>query len=122
MGLTRKEDVTEELKPHRMTQNCQDLEKVINGIAETMNPFSGLIDKNYLFSIATGKAAHEETAKFLLDVMEAGKKARDQFVEDCVKDLDKFSRPIKQQKIKNFAVQAGRFKVTSASVKKLLSL
>ena len=39
MGLTRKEDVTEELKSHRMIQNCQDYEKLINGITETMNPF-----------------------------------------------------------------------------------
>ena len=94
MGLTRKEDVTEELKSHRMNQNCQDLE-LINGIAETMNPFSGLIDKNYLFDIATGKAAHEETTTFLLDVMETERKARDQFIDDCVKDSGRFSRPIK---------------------------
>ena len=117
MGLTKKEDVTEELKSHRMNQDCQDLEKLINGITETMNPFSGLIDKNYLFNIVTAKAAHEETAKCLLDVMETGRKARDQFTEDCVKNSGRFSGPIKQQKIKNFATQAGRFKVTSASVK-----
>ena len=91
MGLTRKEDVTEELKSHRMNQNCQDLEKLINGITETMNPFLGLIDKNYLFNIATGKAAHEETATLLLDVMETGRKARDQFIENCVKNSGRFS-------------------------------
>ena len=50
MSLTRKEDVTEELKSHRMNQNCQDLEKLINGIAETMNPFSGLSIK-IIFSV-----------------------------------------------------------------------
>ena len=122
IGLTKKEDVTEELKSHRMNQNCQDLEKLINGITETMNPFLGLIDKNYLFNIATGKAAHEETATFLLDVMETGRKTRDQFIKDCVKDSGRFSRPIKRQKIKNFATQAGRFKVTSASVKKLVTV
>ena len=122
MGLTRKEDVTEEVKSHRINQNCQDLEKLINRITETMNPFSGLIDKNDLFNIATGKAAHEETATFLLDVMETGRKTRDLFIKDCVKDSGRFSRPIKRQKIKNFATQAGRFKVTSASVKKLVTV
>ena len=107
MGLTRKEDVTEELKSHRMNQNWQDLEKLINGIAETMNPFSGLIGKNSLFNIAASKVAHEETATFLLD---------------CMKDSSSFSRPIKRQKIKNFSTQAGRFKVSSASNKKLVTV
>ena len=51
-----------------------------------MNPFSDLIDKNYLFNITTGKAAHKETAAFLLNVKETGRKAQDQYIEDCVKD------------------------------------
>ena len=54
--------------------------------------------------------------------METGRKARDQFIEDCVKDSGRFSRPIKRQKIKSFATQAGRFKVTSASDKKLVTV
>ena len=47
-----------------MNGNCQDLDKLINRIAETVNSYSGLIDKDYLFNIATGKVAHEETATF----------------------------------------------------------
>ena len=86
MGLTRKKVVTEELKFQRMNQNWQDLEELINGIAETMNPFSGLIDKNYLSNIATGKAAHEKTATFLLYIMKIGRKERHQFIDECVKD------------------------------------
>ena len=122
MGLTRKEDVTEELKSHRMNKNCQDLEKLINGIAETMNPFSGLIDKNYLFNIVTGKATQKKTATFLLDIMETGRKTRDQVIEDSVKDSGRFSRSIKRQKIENYATQAGRFKVTRVSDKKLVTV
>ena len=86
MGLTRKKVVTEELKFQRMNQNWQDLEELINGIAETMNPFSGLIDKNYLSNIATGKAAHEKTATFLLYITKIGRKERHQFIDECVKD------------------------------------
>ena len=62
IDLARKECVTEEPKSHRINQNWQDLEKLINGTAETMNPFKGLIDKNFLFNIVTGKAAHKKTA------------------------------------------------------------
>ena len=121
MSLTKK-DVTDELKSHRMNQNWQDLEKLINAKAETMNPFSGLIDKNYRFNIATGKATQEETATFLLDVMKTGRKAREKFIEDCVEDSGRFSQPIKRQMIKDFASQAGRFKISSASDKKLMTV
>ena len=69
-----------------------------------------------------GKVSQEETATFLLDVMETGKKVKDQFIEDCVKDSGRFSRPIKRQKIKNFTTQAGRFKVTCTSVKQLVTV
>ena len=46
----RSDSVTEELKSHRMNQNWQDLEKLINAVAETINPFSGLMTK-IIFSI-----------------------------------------------------------------------
>ena len=63
----------------------------INPGINKWNPFSGLIHENYLFNIATGKADHEETAIFLLDVMETGTKTLAQFFEDFVKDSRGFS-------------------------------
>ena len=39
IDLTRKECVRKEPKSYRINQNWQDLEKSINGTAETMNPF-----------------------------------------------------------------------------------
>ena len=122
MGLTRKEDVTEELKPHRMNQNSKDLSTLINAVVETMNPFTQTIDKDHLFNIATGKAAQDDTAAFLLEVPLTGSKAKDEFIEGCAEDSSRFSQPIKRQKIKNFASQAGKFKVSSASEKKLVTV
>ena len=46
------------------------------GKVNKWNPYSDLTDKNYLFNTATGKADHEETAIFLLDIMETGRKAQ----------------------------------------------
>ena len=84
MGLiARNEDVTEELKSHRMKQNSRDLEKLIHSVAETMNPFSLLVVKEHLCNIATGKSAQVETATFLLDYLETGDDARDDFIKDC---------------------------------------
>ena len=89
-----------ELKCHRIIQNWQGLEKLINGIAEAVNPVSGLIDKNYLSNITTGQATQEETATFLLDINETERKVRDQFIEDCVKDSSSFLDSSKDEKLK----------------------
>lgn len=48
-------------------------------------PLSGLINKNYIFNTATGKANHEETFVFLIDVIDIGRNARGQFIEDLAK-------------------------------------
>ena len=52
------------------------------GKVNKWNPYSDLIDKNFLFNTAIGKADHEETAIFLLDKMETGRKAQSQLIED----------------------------------------
>ena len=96
MSLTKK-DVTDELKSHIMNQNWQDLEKLINAKAETMNPFSGLIDKNYRFNIATGKAAQEETATFLLDVIRLEAKHEKSSLKTVSKILPDFLNPSKDK-------------------------
>ena len=60
------------------------------GKVNKWNPYSGLIDKNFLFNTAIGKADHEETAIFLLDKMETGRKAQSQLIEDSFKDSSSF--------------------------------
>ena len=68
LGMTSKEDISEELKLHRVKQNCHHLEKIISSINDTMNPFELTIEKEHLFNIANGKAALGETADFLTNV------------------------------------------------------
>ena len=59
VGMTSKEDISEELKLHRVKQNCHHLEKIISSINDIMN---------HLFHIANEKAALGETADFLTNV------------------------------------------------------
>ena len=70
LELSRKEDVSEELKPHRIKQNAADVDKVLQATSDTMNHFSPEIDKDHLYNIVTGKAADEETSSYLLRVEE----------------------------------------------------
>ena len=57
LQMANKEDISEELKLHRVKQNCHHLEKIISSIIDTMNPFASTIEKKHLLNIANGKAA-----------------------------------------------------------------
>ena len=119
--MTSKEDISEELKLHRVKQNCHHLEKIVSSIKDTMNPFASTIEKEHLFNIANGKAALGGTADFLNNVWTIGFSARDCFIKDCNDDPNAYQNPIKRQKIKNFASEAGSYKVSSKN-KTLLSV
>lgn len=122
LDLSRKEDVSEDLKPHRIKQNCKDLEKLIRAVTDTMNPFSDSINKVHLFNISTGKAANEDTTNFLLSVKDVGTAARNDFIQSCNNNPNKFSQAIKRQKIKTFATEAGKYKISSSTENKLVSV
>ena len=38
--MTRKEDVSQDLKPNRIMKNTRDLEKILRGFQENMDPLS----------------------------------------------------------------------------------
>ena len=59
--MTSKEDISEELKLHKVKQNCHHLEKIISSINNTMYLFASTIEKEHLFNIANRKAALGET-------------------------------------------------------------
>ena len=62
--MKSKEDISEELKLHRVKQKCHHLEKIISSINDTMNPFASTTEKEHLFNTANGKAALGETADY----------------------------------------------------------
>ena len=113
LGIISREDISEELKLPRVKQNCHQLEKIISSINDTMNPFASTIEKEHLFNIANGKAALGGTADFLNNVWTIGFSARDCFIKDCNDDPNAYQNPIKRQKIKNFASEAGSYIVSS---------
>ena len=86
-----------------------------------MNPFESTIEKEHLFNTANGKAALGETADFLTNVWTIGFSARDCFIRDGMDDPNAYQNPIKQQKVRNFASEAGSYKVLSKN-KSLVSV
>ena len=64
LQMANKEDISEELKLHRVKQNCHHLEKIISSINDTMNPFASTTEEKHLFNIDNGKAALGEKTDF----------------------------------------------------------
>ena len=52
-------------------------------INENINSFSDFLDGNTLYNIASGKAASEATANFLLNSVAHGEERRKEFIKEC---------------------------------------
>ena len=110
--MTKKENVSNNLRPHRIPNDNADLNKVIVMIQETINPFDVNLDPEKLYNISTGLAAMDSTQLFLLNVFKNGKNERKKFIEECSQNSLRFEKPIKRQKIISFATQTGTQKIT----------
>ena len=72
LELHRKEDIAREAHPCRFRKDIKQLKDLTDFLTSFKNPFSEI--KEPLFNISTGKAASNETQKFLLNEREIGKK------------------------------------------------
>ena len=104
IALNKKEDVTEEIKSHRIRSNQQALNKVKTEILANFDPFSNSnINKDVLVNIGTGKAASEETTKCLLNTVTDGEVRMEQFIKDCSERTARFSERISRRKLHTFS-------------------
>ena len=110
-GLKTKEDVSKNLKPYRKKKDNDDLQKLIDGIQNTMNPFQQLPEP-YLYCITSGKEVDELVKEDLLNCREKGETWQKEYVSGCFKDDARFEQPVQRRKVKNFASQALKTKVT----------
>ena len=109
--MTSKEEISEELKLHRVKQNCHHLQKISFIHQQYHESFVSTIEKGDLFNIANGKAALGEMAKFLPNVWTTDFSARDCFIKDCNDDPNACQNTIRRQKIKNSSSEAGSYKM-----------
>ena len=111
-GLRKSEDSTQELTHHRIVRDNSDVQKIISGIEETLNPFNEAAQDGNLYCLSTGKATTEEVKSELLHCTEMGKRHRDAFTEECLTNPGRFEKPIKRCKVKNFSADAIKVKLT----------
>ena len=111
-GLSRDEDAAKELTNHRIQRDNTDLEKIVKTIIDMRNPFHDKLQESKLFCLSTGRAASDETTSQLLRCMELGTKYAEAFKTECVKNPLRFEKPIPRRKIRNFASDAVKSKLT----------
>lgn len=109
-GLKRAEDVTQNLKPHRVKKDRKDLDSLINRIENTMNPFS-IAPREALYNVVTGKEVPNDIRDDLLQCQKIGETWHQEFVVGCFDDDTRFDKPIRRRKVKNFTSAAPKSKV-----------
>lgn len=106
------DDGVKEVKPSRSRKDRENVKKIEEFIVSCHNPFSPLEENmDVLINISTGKAVSMETANAILNIREAGRKARDAFVQKCSEDPAHFESPIKKLAIRTFASDCADIKV-----------
>ena len=111
IGLTKKEDITNDLRGQTVKRNDAHVSQIVQGILHSMNPFADVQNPEVLFNISIGKAASEETTASLLNCRTIGETEKSNFIQECSTDMPQFEKPIKCVAIRTFATDAGRQKV-----------
>ena len=89
------------------------MNSVSNTLINTCNPF-GNDSPADLVNISSGKAANEETKKYLLGILERGRTLRLKFETECSVDGSRFLKPVARTKILNFAAENRKRSKTGA--------
>lgn len=90
-GMKAADDISKSLKPYRITKDNEDLQKLIDGIENTMNPFSIEPDEN-LYCIATGVKVADDIKVDLLSFIDKGRMWHDEFVNGCFDNDSRFEK------------------------------
>ena len=115
VGISKKEDITQDLRPNQVTKNKKHLQSIIETLQENMNPFSEITDKESLFNIGSEKTALTQTAAFLLNIVEKGCVNRDKFIQECIDQPKRFKDEIARNKLLAFASESKRYRLRSGN-------
>ena len=109
--MKKNEDVPLDLEKHSIKKLQDNLRKVMTMVKDTLNIFNCDINPNFLYHIGTGKVSSESTATFLLNIVTTDEAKRKKFINECVRDLAKFEKSTKQQKLATFETESSKQKI-----------
>ena len=97
----------------------ETVQRTISAIRNFTNPFS-LVDKNRLYSLASGAPVSPEVELDVLRAEETGKEAKDAFIKDCFINGSSetlFFEPMKRQNLKTMEASNKTVKLTASQGK-----
>ena len=101
--MSKKEDVTQDLRPNQIKKNNKHLQNIIETLQENMNPLSESIDKESLFNIGSEKAALHKQLLFLLSIVEKSCVNCDKFIQESIDQPKRFDDKATRNKLLTFA-------------------
>ncbi len=110
--LKKNEDSSQELSKHLIKKDNEDLYKVKNHMEGTLNPFDGRSQDTNLYCLTTEKAASGDVKKGLLGAKKQGRNGVTHSEVSASLSQKRFEKPIPRCKIKNFASDAVKTKLT----------
>lgn len=102
-------------KENQIEKDNKTLNRIIETMKKTMNPFSENLDQNILFNMSTGKAASSHVSDFLLNCKTLGHKQKLRFFSECSEDPTRFVKSIKRNVISNFASDCAKRTIKNKS-------
>lgn len=106
-GMSNDDDIkNKDLNPKRMARDATELCNLVKTIEDIKNPFDENLQKDSLFNIKTGKKVSKEAEDYLLSYIFEGEKKRDNFLDECKQNPDRFEERITKSKIINFCTES----------------
>ena len=111
--MSKKEDVTQDLRPNQIKKNNKHLQNIIETLQENMNPLSESIDEESLFNIGSEKAALDKQLLFLLSIVEKSCVNCDKFIQGSIDQPKRFDDKATRNKLLTFANEGNRCRLRS---------
>ncbi len=116
-GMKKTEDCSPDIAPYRIKCDNEDKQKIIKQIEETMNPLKGSSSDANLYCITIGKAASESVKVDLLGCKTFGHQRCEDFKTESFQDPNRFERPLSRSKLKNFASDGTKVRLSGKDKK-----
>lgn len=103
-GLDQGEAAAAQCRRSRIKNDQKQMNAIQEKMDEMCDPFSDAVSSS-LVNIATGRATTSATESYLLNTLNRGKMAREQFQFEWDNDCDRFLKPVKRIRVENFAAE-----------------